>query len=68
MTGRDRSLVLEQLDASPAWTARPRRVGEDGVALLADDAAAAAAGTVFVAQAPAADVESGATEDAIVAT
>ena len=65
VTGRDRSLVLDQLDASPAWTAA-RAAWEGGVALLADNAAAAAAGTTFVAQAPAADVEAGATEDAIV--
>ena len=65
VTGRDRSLVLEQLDASPAWD-RARQRWTDGLPLLADDAAAAAAGTAFVAQAPAADVESGATEDAIV--
>jgi cyanophycinase-like exopeptidase len=66
VTGRDRSLVLGQLDASPAWAAA-RDAWEGGTALLADDAAAAAAGTTLVAQAPAADVEAGATEDAIVA-
>jgi cyanophycinase-like exopeptidase len=66
VTGRDRSLVLEQLDASPVWDAAYDRWAEDNIALLVDDAAAAAAGTVFAAEAPAADVEAGATEDAIV--
>jgi cyanophycinase-like exopeptidase len=66
VTGRDRSLVLEQLEGSPAWTAA-HAAWAAGVPLLADDAAAAAAGTSFVAQAPAADVESGAIDDAIVA-
>ena len=66
VTGRDRSVVLSQLGASPAWTAA-RAAWAGGVPLLADNAAAAAAGTTFVAQAPAADVESGATADAIVA-
>jgi hypothetical protein len=47
VTGRDRSLVLAQLGASPATTAARDRWAEDGVALLADDAASAAAGTVF---------------------
>ena len=65
VTGRDRSLVLDQLAASPAWAAA-RTAWANGTALLADDAAAAAAGTTFAAEAPAADVESGATEDAIV--
>jgi cyanophycinase-like exopeptidase len=64
VTGRDRSLVLDQLAASPAWDAA-RAAWESGDPLLADDAAAAAAGTTFVAQAPAADVEAGATEDAV---
>ena len=67
VTGRDRSLVLEQLDVSPAWDRAFQR-WTAGLPLLADDAAAAAAGTTLVAQAPAADVESGATEDAIVSS
>ena len=66
VTGRDRSLVMAQLTASPVWAAA-RAAWQDGVALLADNAAAAAAGTVFAAKAPATDGESGATEDAIVA-
>ena len=45
VTGRDSSLVLAQLEASPTWTAARDRWATDGVALLADDAAAAAAGT-----------------------
>ena len=65
VTGRDRSAVLAQLDASPAWDRALER-WEAGLPLLADTAAAAAAGTTFVAQPPAADVEAGATEDAIV--
>ncbi len=65
VTGRDRSLVLGQLGASQAWTAA-RAAWASGKPLLTDNAAAAAVGTRFVAQAPAADVEAGATEDAIV--
>jgi cyanophycinase-like exopeptidase len=65
VTGRDRSVVLDQLGASPAWDRALER-WTAGLPLLADNAAAAAAGMTFVAQAPAADVESGATEDAIV--
>ena len=65
MTGRDSSLVLAQLQASPAWAAARDRWAAHGVALLADDAAAAAAGTVFVAEAPAADVEAAAIADAL---
>ncbi len=65
VTGRDGSLVLAQLQASPAWTAARDRWAAHGVALLADDAAAAAAGTTFVAEAPAADVEAAAIADAL---
>jgi cyanophycinase-like exopeptidase len=65
VTGRDSSLVLAQLEASPSWTAARDRWAAHGVALLADDAAAAAAGTTFVAEAPAADVEAAAIEDAL---
>ena len=65
VTGQDRSLVLAQLQASPTWTAARSRWAGHGVALLADDAAAAAAGTVFVSEAPVADVEAAAIEDAL---
>ena len=65
VTGRDSSLVLGQLQASPSWTAARDRWAAHGVALLADDAAAAAAGTVFVAEAPAKDVEAAAIADAL---
>jgi cyanophycinase-like exopeptidase len=65
VTGRDSSLVLAQLQASPSWAAVGDRWAAHGVALLADDAAAAAAGTVFVAEPPAADVEAAAIADAL---
>ena len=65
VTGRDSSLVLGQLQASPSWAAARDRWAAHGVALLADDAAAAAAGTVFVAEAPAKDVEAAAIADAL---
>jgi len=65
VTGRDRSLVKGQLTASDAWTAARARWAA-GTTLLADDAAAAVAGAQFAAMPNAADVELGATEDAIV--
>jgi cyanophycinase-like exopeptidase len=64
VTGRDRSLVLAQLQASPAWAAARARWAAGAAALLADDAAAAAVGTAFVAEAPAKDVETAAIADA----
>jgi cyanophycinase-like exopeptidase len=62
--GRDRSVVLSQL-ASPVWTAARDRWAAGDAALLLDNAAAAAAGQTLVDQAPAADVEAAATEDAV---
>ena len=66
VTGRDRSLVKGQLTVSPAWAAARSRWQSGGATLLADDAAAAVAGAQFAAMPNAADVELGATEDAIV--
>ena len=54
-----------QLLASGAWAAARARWAA-GTTLLADDAAAAVAGSQFAAMPNAADVELGATEDAIV--
>src|SRR3954454_7326211 len=68
VTGRDRSLVLGQLQASPAWTAATSRWAGGGATLLADDAAAAAAGAASVAEAPAKDVETAAIGDATTVT
>jgi cyanophycinase-like exopeptidase len=62
--GRDRSVVLSQLD-TPVWTTARDRWAAGKAALLLDNAAAAAAGQTLVDQAPAADVESAATEDAV---
>ncbi|HKF84830.1 MAG TPA: hypothetical protein VKB30_03525 [Candidatus Limnocylindrales bacterium] len=64
VTGRDRSAVLDQL-ATPVWDVARARWASGDAALLADDAAAAAAGELFVAKAPVADVESGALDDAV---
>ncbi|HEX5827132.1 MAG TPA: hypothetical protein VFY23_06405 [Candidatus Limnocylindrales bacterium] len=67
VTGRDRSLVEAQLTDWPSWDLATSRWAA-GVPLLADDAVAAVAGSSYAQEAPAADVEAAAIEDAIETT
>lgn len=63
LTGTDPSLIKAQL-AGPVWAAAQARWTASNAVLLADDAGAAVAGSTFVAQPTAADVEAGAIADA----
>ena len=65
LTGQDRSQIGAALAGSAEWLAIRNGFAAGSFALLADDAAAAAMGSTYVAKAVPADVEAGAIADPI---